>query len=156
MGQDLDGIAVGRFPQVRFMGVQVGLRSQNGNSSADTPLARAALVRPQSVAQAVTDLTARLNVPVARRVPGASQACAFVEPAGSRLVAASPFEPAGGVAGRFRPAEPGGEQSPDLADGERDEAGVGGRGVAWPGRRGGLGVSAFPEQRGNDDPRRAT
>jgi hypothetical protein len=65
-------------------------------------------------------------------------------------VAASPFEPAGRVAGRFRRAELGREQSPDLADGERDEAGVGGRGVARTGRRGGLGVSAFPEQRGGD------
>ena len=38
------------------------------------------------------------------------------------MVAASPFEPAGGVAGRFR-AGKGGEQAPDLVDGERDEAG---------------------------------
>jgi hypothetical protein len=54
----------------------------------------------------------------------------FVEPAGSRLVTTSPFEPSGGVAGWFRPGERVGEQSPGLADGERDEAGVGGRGAA--------------------------
>jgi hypothetical protein len=38
VGRDRDGITVGRFPQVSLMGVQVGVRSQNGNSSADTPL----------------------------------------------------------------------------------------------------------------------
>ena len=51
----------------------------------------------------------------------------FVEPAGSCLVAAPPFEPAGCMARRFRPGDRAGEQSPDLADGERDEAGVSGR-----------------------------
>jgi hypothetical protein len=74
----------------------------------------------------------------------------FVEPAGSCLVTASPFEPAGCVAGRLRPGERVGEQSPDLADGERDEAGVGGRrGVRAGGRRG-LGVGAVPERCGGD------
>jgi hypothetical protein len=51
-----------------------------------------------------------------------------VERAGSRLVAASPFEPAGGVpggvAGRFQVAERVGERSPDPSDRERDHAGV--------------------------------
>jgi hypothetical protein len=41
-------------------------------------------------------------------------------------VAASPLEPAGGVAGWFRAAEGGGEQALDLADGQRDQPGVGG------------------------------
>jgi len=61
----------------------------------------------------------------------------FVEPAGSCLVATPPFEPAGCMARRFRPGDRGGEQWPDLADGQRDEAGVGGRrGVRAGGRRG--------------------
>jgi len=51
------------------------------------------------------------------------------------LVASSPFDPAGGVAGRFRPVERCGEQPPDLADSERDQPGVSGRRVVWPGRR---------------------
>jgi hypothetical protein len=46
-----------------------------------------------------------------------------MEPAGSGLVAASPVEPAGGVAGWPWTAE-GGEQSLDLVDGERDQPGV--------------------------------
>jgi hypothetical protein len=36
-------------------------------------------------------------------------------------MAASPFEPAGGVAGRVRLAEGGGEQPLHFADGERDQ-----------------------------------
>jgi hypothetical protein len=35
MGQDLDRVRLGRFLQVRTMGVQVGFRSWNGNDSAD-------------------------------------------------------------------------------------------------------------------------
>ena len=34
MGQGLGSVARGQFPQVRTMGVQIGPRSQNGNSSA--------------------------------------------------------------------------------------------------------------------------
>ena len=55
------------------------------------------------------------------------QACMFVEPAGSCLVSAAPFEPAGCMARRFRAGGRAGEQSPDLADGERDKTGVSGR-----------------------------
>jgi hypothetical protein len=51
----------------------------------------------------------------------------------------------GGVARRFWVTERGGEQPPDVADGERDQPRVGGRPVVWPGRRRGLGVSAVPE-----------
>src|ERR1700733_15996505 len=80
----------------------------------------------------------------------ALQACAFVEPAGSCLVTASPFEPVDSVAGWFQLGELGGEQLLDLADGERDEAGIGGRSVARPGRRGGLGVGAVPQPGGGD------
>ena len=47
----------------------------------------------------------------------ACQACALVEPARSCLVAASPLEPAGGVAGWLWAAEGGGEQALDLVDG---------------------------------------
>ena len=65
-------------------------------------------------------------------------------------MAAAPLEPASGVAGWFRAAERVGEQSPDLADGERDEAGLAGRVVAWPGRRGSLGVGAVLELGGGD------
>jgi hypothetical protein len=72
-------------------------------------------------------------------------ACMFVEPAGSCLVAAPPLEPAGCVAGRLRPGERVGEQSPDLPDGERDEAGVGGRCGIRAGGRWCLGVGAVPE-----------
>ena len=39
-------------------------------------------------------------------------------------MASSPFEPAGGVAGWFRMPEGVGEQALDLADGERDKAGI--------------------------------
>jgi hypothetical protein len=60
-------------------------------------------------------------------------------------VAASPFEPAGGVAGRVWPADGGGEQPLDLVDGERDKAGVAGRRLVWPDGRRGLGVGAVPE-----------
>jgi hypothetical protein len=61
------------------------------------------------------------------------------------LVASSPLEPAGGVAGRVRACEGGGEQASDFADGKRDEAGVGGRPVGWPGRRPGRGSGGVPE-----------
>ena len=60
-------------------------------------------------------------------------------------MAASPVEPAGGVAGRFRAVECGGEQALDLADGERDQPGVCGRRVARAGRRRRLGAGAFPQ-----------
>jgi hypothetical protein len=65
-------------------------------------------------------------------------------------VAASPLQPACGVAGRVRLAERGGEQSPDLGDGERDEARIGGGCGVRAGRRRGLGVGAVPEHRGGD------
>jgi hypothetical protein len=39
----------------------------------------------------------------------------------------------------------GGEQSLDLADGERDEAGVGGRDLVRPGRRRCLAIGGVPE-----------
>ena len=78
------------------------------------------------------------------------QACALVEPAGSCLMAASPLEPAGGVAGWLRLAEGGGEQPLDLVDGERDEAGVGGRCLVRPYRWRCLGPGAIPELGGGD------
>ena len=65
----------------------------------------------------------------------ACQACALVEPAGSSLLAASPLEPVGGVAGWSRVAKGFGEQALDLADGERDETGVGRRRGVRPGWR---------------------
>ena len=54
------------------------------------------------------------------------------------------------MAGWFRPGERVGEKSPDLADGQRDESRVGGRRVARPGRRRGLGIGAVPELGGGD------
>ena len=80
----------------------------------------------------------------------ALQACMFAEPAGSGLVAAPPVNPADGVAGRFRLGERVGEQSPDLPDAERDEAGIGGRDVAWPDGGRGRGVGPVPELGGGD------
>ena len=65
-------------------------------------------------------------------------------------MAASPLEPVGGVAGWFRVAEGFGEQAFDLADGERDETGVGRRRGVRPGWRRGLGVGAVPELGGGD------
>ena len=59
-------------------------------------------------------------------------------------MAPSPFEPAGGVAGWVWLAEGGGEQPLDFADGERDQAGVAGRRLVWPGGRRWLGVGAVP------------
>ena len=47
----------------------------------------------------------------------ARQACALAEPAGSCLVAASPLEPVGSVAGWLGPVQFCCEQAPDLADG---------------------------------------
>jgi hypothetical protein len=46
------------------------------------------------------------------------------------------MEPAGGVAGWFGPFQFCCEQAPDLADGQRDEAGVSGRRCVGPGWRG--------------------
>jgi hypothetical protein len=60
--------------------------------------------------------------------------------------AAPPLEPVDGVAGWFRPVWFRSKQAPDLADGERDEAGVGGRRGVRPGWRGCLGVGAVPEE----------
>ena len=80
----------------------------------------------------------------------AFEACAFVEPSGSCLVAASPLEPPGSVGGRLRLAEGGGEQVLDLADRQRDQAGVGGRFVVGPGGRRGLAVGAFAQPGGGD------
>jgi len=65
-------------------------------------------------------------------------------------MAASPFEPAGGVAGWVWLAEGGGEQPLDFADGERDQAGVAGRRLVWPGGRRCLGAGAVPELGGGD------
>ena len=79
----------------------------------------------------------------------ACQACAFVEPARSCLVTASPLKPSGGVAGWLWTAE-GGGQALDLVDGERDQAGVCGRLVVQAGGRRGLGVGAFPQLGGGD------
>ena len=65
-------------------------------------------------------------------------------------MAVSPFEPAGGVAGWVWPAEGDGEQSLHFADGERDQAGVAGRWLVWPGGRRRLGAGAVPELGGGD------
>ena len=64
-------------------------------------------------------------------------------------MAASPVQPVCGVSGRVRALEGGGEQAPDLRDGQRDHPGVGRRslvrGDGWPG----LGISAVFEQGGD-------
>jgi hypothetical protein len=73
-----------------------------------------------------------------------------VEPARSCLVAASPLEPSGGVAGWLGAAEGGGEQAFDLVDGERDQPGVGGRLFVGPGGRRSLRVGAVPQLGGGD------
>ena len=65
-------------------------------------------------------------------------------------MAASPLEPAGGVAGRLGPAERVGEEAPGLGDGKRDKARVGGWRVTWPGWRRGLGAGAVLEHRCGD------
>jgi hypothetical protein len=65
-------------------------------------------------------------------------------------MAAAPFGPAGGVAGWLGAVEGDGEQSPDLADGERDEARVGRRRGVRPRGRWRLGVSPVPELGGGD------
>ena len=65
-------------------------------------------------------------------------------------MATAPLQPVGCVAGRFRPVQCRGEETPDLADGKRDEAGVCRRrrvGACW---RGGLGVGAIPELGGGN------
>jgi hypothetical protein len=65
-------------------------------------------------------------------------------------MATAPLQPVGCVAGRFRPVQCRGEETPDLADGKRDEASACGRrrvGACW---RGGLGVGAIPELCGGD------
>src|ERR1700722_19460001 len=67
-----------------------------------------------------------------------------MEPARSRLVTASPVEPAGGVAGWLGVAEGGGEQPLYLVDRQRDQPGVGGRPVSRAGRRRSLGIGAVP------------
>jgi hypothetical protein len=66
-----------------------------------------------------------------------------VEPARAGLVTSSPLEPAGGMLGGPAAFEGGGEQSLDLMDGERDEAGVGGRRVVRRGGCWGLGIGAL-------------
>ena len=65
-------------------------------------------------------------------------------------MAASPFEPAGGVAGWVWLAEGGGEQPLHFVDGERDQAGVAGWRLVWPGGRRCLGAGAVPELGGGD------
>ena len=65
-------------------------------------------------------------------------------------MAASPFEPAGRVAAWPGAVECGGEESFDLADGERDETRIGGRRGARAGRRRGLVVGAVAELGGGD------
>src|SRR6185437_1142994 len=80
----------------------------------------------------------------------ACQACALVEPAGLCLVTSAPLEPVGSVAGRLGVPERGGEQPPDVADGERDQPRVSGWHVAWSGRRRGLCAGALPELGGGD------
>ncbi len=64
-------------------------------------------------------------------------------------MAASPFEPVGGVAGWVWLAEGGGEQPLYFVDGERDQAGVAGRRLVWPGGQR-LGGGAVPELGGGD------
>src|SRR5215470_17243899 len=73
-----------------------------------------------------------------------------MEPPGSCLVAASPFEPASGVAWWPGMPEGGGEEPLDLADGEGDQPGVGGRPVVWPGWRRCRGAGAASELGGGD------
>jgi hypothetical protein len=54
------------------------------------------------------------------------------------------------VAGWAWLAEGGGEQPLYFVDGERDQAGVTGRRIAWPGGRRCLGAGAVPELGGGD------
>ena len=55
-----------------------------------------------------------------------------------------------GVAWRPGPGGGGGEEPPDLRDGKRDQARVGGRRLVRADRSGRLGIGAVAEQRGGD------
>jgi hypothetical protein len=59
-------------------------------------------------------------------------------------------EPAGGVAGWVWVAEGGGEQPLYFVDAQRDQAGIAGRRLVWPGGRRRLGADAVPEPGGGD------
>ena len=65
-------------------------------------------------------------------------------------MAASPVQPACGVAGRVRARESGGEQAPDLRDGQRDHPGVRRRRLVRRDGRRGLGIGAVAQQGGGD------
>ena len=54
------------------------------------------------------------------------------------------------MAGWLWAAEGGSEQALDLVDGQRDQPGVCGRLVVWPGRRRCLGAGAVPQLGGGD------
>ena len=87
---------------------------------------------------------------LADQVVVACQACAFMEPAGSGLVAASPVEPVPGVFRRVRAVEGACEKSPDLGDGQRDHSWFRRQGLTRCDWRRCLGVSAVSEQGGGD------
>src|ERR1039457_3183182 len=80
----------------------------------------------------------------------AGESCAFVEPAGAGLVAADPRVPLVLVFRWPWRCGRGGEQASDLRDGERDEAGVGGRRLVRAGRRRCLPVGLVAEKSGGD------
>ena len=65
-------------------------------------------------------------------------------------MAASPVQPARGVAGRVRALEGTGEQAPDLRDGQRDHPGVFRRSLVRGDRWRGLRISAVAQQGGGD------
>src|SRR5271163_807551 len=66
-------------------------------------------------------------------------------------MAASSFEPAGGVAGWVWLAEGGGEQPLHFVDGERDQAGLAGRRLVWSGGRRCLGGGDGADSEGAHD-----
>ena len=65
-------------------------------------------------------------------------------------MAASPVRASGWRPGGAGPVVSGGEQALDLGDGERDQAGVGGRRLVGPDRGRCLGIGAVAEQGGGD------
>ena len=65
-------------------------------------------------------------------------------------MAAPPVQPVRGMPGRARAEDAGGEQAPDLRNGQRDHPGIGGRRLIRPDGRRHLGIGAVFEQRGGD------
>src|ERR1035437_2987843 len=80
----------------------------------------------------------------------AGESGTVVEPAGACLVPSAPVDPVVFVSGRAGDGGGFGDQVPDLRDGERDHAGIGGRRLVRRDRSGCLGVGAVAEQGGGD------